>query len=148
MAEKELDPVVDAMIDQWWELKALMKPIKDSLKPFEDVELRLRQAIVGKLWPAAEGHEGTKYHDLGHGFKLKANVKIKRSIDEAALPAVEELFNKQFDRDPKDIFPRNPSLDLKKFRELPAEEQKVILQALVVKPESPTLELVEPEEKK
>lgn len=121
-------------IGRWNELQAKLASIKDE-------EMKLRKEIFEECFPTPV--EGTATVDMPEGWKLKGNYKLTRSIDEAALPAVLAELRKH--KVPTDtIITYKPNLSLSDYRKLDPKWQRVLEQALTVKPGAPTLELVAP----
>lgn len=139
-----IDPTTQAMIDEWYGVKTKIDSYKPELEPLIDREKALRLAIVALLWPADKPeNEGTQRIELGHGWKMKANVKIDRkvieeTIDQVLIDMQKALVNTT------DLIKWWPDLNLKVYRKLTAEQQEMINQALTIKPASPTLELEPP----
>lgn len=119
------------------------KQISDQVSELKAEETRLRMEIFGAMFQ--EPAEGTNTVDLPKGWKLKATHKINRNIDEAALPSIlEELGEGMGDR----LVRYKPELNVSEYRKLTDEQRHTLDQALVVKPGTPTLELVPPREEK
>lgn len=139
-----MDPKVDSMIVEWWETKSKVNAYKPLLDPLIDSEKKLRLAIVAILWPADKPeNEGTQRVELGPGYKLKANVKIDRKVLKDKIYGTLEYMKKS-GMPTDELINWEPQLNLKAYRALTAEQQKVIEEALEIKPASPTLELEEP----
>jgi hypothetical protein len=84
--------------------------------------------------------------DLDQGWTLKLTHKIDRKVDEAALPAVQEQL-RLLEINPDPLVKMKPDLDTKAYKALKLvnpDAAKVFEQALIIKPASPTLELVAP----
>lgn len=132
----------DELILKWQEKQAMIEKARKDIMPVVEEERRLRQEVILATW-GDKPKEGTNTLELGAGYKLKAVIKIERKVDEAVLPAVKERM-KELKLRPDMLFVDKPQLDLKVYRQLTAEQQKVVDEALVIKPSAPTLELVEP----
>lgn len=139
-----MDPKVEFMVGEWWGLKAKINKYKPLVEPLVDAEKKLRLSIVAVLWPADKPeNEGTQRVELGSGYKLKANVKIDRKVlKDRVLGVLESMKKSGMPTD--DLINWEPQLNLKAYRALTAEQQKVVEEALEIKPASPTLELEEP----
>lgn len=121
-------------IGRWNELQAKLASIKDE-------EMKLRKEIFEECFPTPV--EGTATIDMPEGWTLKGTYKLTRSIDEAALPAVlAELRKHKVSTDT--IITYKPNLSLSNYRKLDPKWQRVLEQAMTVKPGAPTLELVAP----
>lgn len=111
-------------------------------------EMALRKEVVALFFPSPK--EGTNNAELPANWKLKYTHKIDRKVDEAAIDAVKiKLREMQVNPDPL----------LRTLHEVAVTEYKSLIQinpaaakvfesALIIKPGSPTLELVPPKEKK
>ncbi len=103
--------------------------------------MKLRKEIFEECFPTPV--EGTATIDMPEGWALKGTYKLTRSIDEAALPAVlAELRKHKVSTDT--IITYKPNLSLSNYRKLDPKWQRVLEQAMTVKPGAPTLELVAP----
>jgi hypothetical protein len=125
------------LIYDWYDAKEAAEAAKSTI----ELEQNLRKKVVEELFKNAP--EGTQKLELGNGYTLKASIKLDRKLDEAALSAVsEELRKTGFN--PEMLIEYKPSLKTKIYRELSVEQTKIFDKALIVKPASPTLELVLP----
>ena len=121
-------------IMQWNELQEKLAFIKQE-------EARLRKEIVDKLF--SEASVGTNTIELGKGYKLKAVIKENTSIDTAALSSL-KLPAGALDG----VIVYKPSLSATGYKKMPANLQRILDTALVVKPGTPALSLVEPKKEK
>ena len=111
-----------------------------------ELEQELRKQVQAALFPAPK--EGANTMELNAGWKLKLTYKLDRKLDEATLPAVKEELRKM-NVNPDPLVKMKPELDLAAYRNLmkiAPEAGKVFDQALMIKPASPTLELISPKE--
>lgn len=121
-------------IGRWNDLQSKLASIKDE-------EMKLRKEIFEQCFPTPV--EGTATVDMPEGWKLKGTYKLTRSLDEAALPAViAELHKHKVATD--QLITYKPSLSLSTYRKLDPKWQRVLEQAMEIKPGAPTLELVAP----
>jgi len=107
-------------------------------------EQELRKEIAALFF--LEPTEGTNKVELEQGWTLKLTHKIDRKVDEAALPAVQEQL-RLLEINPDPLVKMKPDLDTKAYKALKLvnpDAAKVFEQALIIKPASPTLELVAP----
>ena len=80
---------------------------------------------------------------MPEGWKLKGTYKLTRSLDEAALPAViAELHKHKVTTD--QLITYKPNLNIATYRKLDPKWQRVLEQAMEIKPGAPTLELLAP----
>lgn len=131
------DPDYLAKLTLWQQTKA-------QAEQFTATERRLREELFSAAFPAPA--EGTNNIDLPEGWKLKGVLKINRTLDEAALPAVmEAVRGMNFNPDP--LVKYKPELALRDYKALPENVRYVFDAALTIKPGLPTIELVAPKVK-
>lgn len=127
---------INQTIGRWW-------AIKQKLQMLNFEEKTLRSAIVKHFFP--DPVEGTNTQDMPKGWKLKLTHKLERKIDEAALDAVLEKLP-EGSRDKLVRF--KPELNKRGYNALHEVQKEIFEEALITKPASPQLTLVEPKEKK
>lgn len=126
--------VTEADIQEWYMLQ-------DKLKTLKTNESILRSKIFKGLFPTPK--EGTNIFDLSQGYVLKGKYSLTRTIDIGALQALRTEFESV--SIPVDsLIKWEPSLKLKEYRELTAEQMTLFDQCLTIKPGSPALEIVLP----
>jgi len=138
MSEKELDL---ELLNAWWNAFNEAEAAKAVIRR----EQELRKQVFEYYFK--DPREGTNYLELPNGWRLKAIYKLDRKIDEAALPAVKEQL-KELGVNVDALVEYKPTLKTKLYRELTAEQARIFDQALTIKPSSPIIELVQPEETK
>lgn len=127
------------LLNAWWNAFTEAEAAKAAIKR----EQELRRQVFEHYFK--NPREGTNYVELPDGWRLKGIYKLDRKIDEAALPAVKEQLKEMgVNADP--LVEYKPSLKIKLYRELTAEQMRIFDQALIIKPSSPTIELVKPKE--
>lgn len=121
-------------IHQWYEMNQQLSTLRAS-------EMLLRKKIFGGLFPNPV--EGTNKHELGDGWLLKASYSLTRDIDPGALQAAKEMLveNKI---NPDLLVNYKPSLVKSAYNKLTVEQQALFDQVLVIKPGSPSMEVVLP----
>lgn len=129
------------LLNAWWNAFNEAEAAKAVIRR----EQELRKQVFEYYFK--DPREGTNYLDLPNGWRLKAIYKLDRKIDEAALPAVKEQL-KELGVNVDALVEYKPTLKTKLYRELTAEQSRIFDQALTIKPSSPIIELVEPEETK
>jgi len=123
---------------------ALWQKTKSQVDQLSANEKRLREELFGVAFPTPV--EGTNNVDLPEGWKLKGVLKINRTLDEAALPAVmNAVRGMNFNPDP--LVRYKLELALKDYKALPENVRHVFDAALTIKPGLPTIELVAPKVK-
>jgi len=125
---------------EWYEaLKAA-----EAAKLVVATEQALRKEVAELFFPTPS--EGVNSTPLAEGWALKYTYKIDRKLDEAALPAVKAKLQ-EMEVNTDVLVVMKPSLDTKAYKALVTlnpEGAKIFEQAMIIKPGSPTLELVAP----
>lgn len=104
-------------------------------------ERELRKKVFGVLFAAP--CEGANTLELGNGWELKGVYKLSRTVDEAALGDVfRQLHEAGVNADL--LIKWRPELVQRHYRQLTEEQRQIMDQALIIKPDSPVLELKEP----
>lgn len=129
-----------ALLEEWRHLKAEV----ERLAPTIAKERELRARVFTAFYPTPK--EGTNTAELQDGWKLKGFYKLDRKVDEASLQAVSEQL-RSMGVNSETLVGWEPKLKTATYRELTAEQRATFDQALTIKPGSPTLELLPPEEK-
>ena len=144
-AAKVLDELEPATLFERLRVWDAYRSAKDLLKVITEPEMTLRKTIFAEAFP--EAVENTNTLELGEGWKLKANNKYTRVIDESTLTGtLAELREMKVNTDL--LVENKPVLDMKMYRLLTAEQHQVLSQSVTTKPAAPELELVAPKEKK
>lgn len=118
-------------------------------------EAALREEVVNRIF-ANNVMAGTYNYELGQGYKLKCVRKdtykpVTKVNGEGitisdALQRIRELGNEgNFIADR--IIKWNPELSITEFKQSPDNIKKIILDAVIIKPAMPTLEVIEPKRK-
>jgi hypothetical protein len=138
--ESSMDPtpLVTSLITEWYSLTKEIEAFKEKQMKRE---MELRRLLVAALFQTPA--EGTQYEDMPAGWRLKLQYKIDRKVDEAALPAVKDRL-REIGVNPDLYVVNKPELSLTSYRLLTEEQRQILDQALIIKPASPTLELVPP----
>lgn len=118
----------------WNEMQVQLKKLKDE-------EMALRRRIFATYFPNPV--EGTNNVPLAQDWILKATYPITRDIDIGALQALSpKLVEAAISVDK--LIQYKPSLIIKEYRTLTAEQNHLFDQCLVIKPGSPALEIILP----
>lgn len=126
--------VTQADLIEWENLSKELSRIKAA-------EMLLRTKIYKGLF--AEPKEGVNSVPLANNYELKADRKISRSIDEAAMNAnIEQLSAVGVIL--RDIVKFEPQLILSNYRKLTAEQLQVVDQFVESKDGAPSLKIVLP----
>lgn len=134
--------VTQADLTEWYRLQEELKRIKAS-------EMLLRIKIYKGLF--YEPVEGTNSLPLEGGWVIKAKRTIQRDIDLAAL-TVNATLNPDTNTSrlseagivPESLVTWKPSLVLKAYKLLTAEQMEIFNECLVIKDGSPAIEIVLP----
>lgn len=133
-----------AVLDEW--AAAAAEAAKAKLIIEKEQELRKQVATLFFTEPK----EGVNATDLAQGWKLKLAYKIDRKVDEAAIAAVKEQLT-EMGISIDTLLTYKPFLATAAYKSLVTVNPlagKIFDQALIIKPASPTLELVPPKEAK
>ena len=135
----EILPQPPATVDdlkRWDDLKKAIAAQMPTALILQEKELRAR--IVASFFPQPK--EGTNAYPLANGYRLKYVNSIKRDVDPGEYQARQQEFT-----DAGIAFASmlvwKPNLDKKAYNTLTAEQQNVFDRCLIVKPESPQLEI-------
>lgn len=115
--------------------------LQDELKKIKAKEMLLRTKIFKFYFPTPE--EGTNNHPLPDGYVLKGKHTITREVDPGAFQAMRQQFQ-EAGIHPDLMVQWKPSLKIKEYRELTAEQLHLFDQCLIIKDGSPALEIVLP----
>ena len=144
-----ITPRLTQDLQTWQNLRKQADELRARLDSLNVAERQLRSTIAHEAFaevPRPLGSlEGTHTLDLGAGWKLKAGFKIKREVDEATLPDIKVRLQQQL-INPDTLFRYKPALNVKAYRQLTAEAQKLVDSALEIRPELPDLELIAPKD--
>lgn len=130
------------LLEDWRLAKVEVEEIKSILAR----ERELRQQVFDAFFP--EPKEGTNTIMLPAKWKLKGQFKLDRQIDRGALDSVLEQLRKKEKVNSDDLIEIMPKLRLTNYRALTKEQRDIFDQALVIKPQTPTIEIVPPPESK
>lgn len=123
-------------LKRWDDLKKAIAAQMPTALILQEKELRAR--IVASFFPNPK--EGTNAYPLANGYRLKFVNSIKREVDQGEYQARQQEFV-----DAKipaaSLLVWKPALDKKQYNTLTAEQQAIFDRCLIVKPESPQLEI-------
>jgi len=119
---------------KWYEMN-------DNLKALRGSEMVLRKKIFGAAFP--DPKEGTNSYAMEDGYVLKGKHSLTREIDPGAFGAIKDMM-REAGVNPDELVQYKPSLVLKKYRELGEDNKHLFEQCLIIKPGSPSLEIVLP----
>lgn len=128
-----------ALVAEWYEVQAKIEAMRQEAAPLVTAEKELRQKIVGTAF--LDKLEGTHDLEMPAGWKLKGTLKLDRKVDAGKVEEVKAVLGEA------SPFRFKPEVDLKLYRGLTAEQQKIADQAITTKPSLPSLELLPPEDK-
>lgn len=137
MSEIPENKVTQADLSAWYEMSQQLKTLRAK-------EMLLRKKIFDNAFP--EPKEGTNNFELADGYMLKGKYELNRDIDQGALDALKDTLREK-GINPDVLVKYKPSLSIREYRQLTEEEHKLFDQCLIVKPGSPSLEIVLPKRK-
>ena len=117
------------------ELLAAWEKASLELKDAKALEITLRKEVVAEFFKSPT--EGTNSVELAGKRQLKYDHKFSRTIDEAALSAVQDKMS--IDK----LVKFKPSLALKEYKALSPDLKLIFDEAVIMKPGSPSIEIVE-----
>ncbi len=131
------------------ELLMHWKKIKNQAEALKIAEADLRKYIVKRMFPNAK--EGTNNHELGNGYKLKAEIKYNYKIDnekiDSVLAKIATIGN-EGQIVAERLIRWAPSLSLTEYRNILNQDiKKKIDSVLTITDAMPTLSIVEPKAK-
>ncbi|CUS06491.1 hypothetical protein FDJ62_gp30 [Acinetobacter phage Loki] len=134
----------DNLITGWSDLKEQMNRLKAQ-------ELEMRNEIIKRFFSRDLDKEGTINHELGRGWKLKAEFKKTYGFTttedlNAALDKLEDQ-SPEFKLLVERLVGWSPKLSVSEYKKLPDDFRKIIDEVIVIKPSQPTVTLVEPKTK-
>ena len=124
-------------LNEWFGLASRLKTMKKR-------EMELRKKIFTGAFPHPT--EGTNSFALEGNYKLKGTYKLDRQVDMAAFQALSEEM-KGADIAADGMIKLKPSLIASEYKRLNDEQRHVFDQCIIIKPGSPTLEIIPPKKK-
>lgn len=142
-------PTFEEMMNKWYALMEEMRPLAEKILEIRTKEQELRKNIIAASFKPEPGKaflEGTQYRELGNGYRLKADLKIERKVQEDKLtPETCDLMkNNLINLD--ELLRVKHEVNVKPMRQLTAEQQKLFDTLLVITQPMPTMEVVPPKE--
>ncbi len=135
------------MVDQAEMFKQLQlwNEAKEKLKIIKDQEMVLRKECLKMAFP--DGKTGANTMPLGGGWKLTGTYKLNYSFDESTLDlAIHALAEVGVDTKELIRVKREPAMTA--VNKMSKDTRKILEAAMITKPGTPTLVLVEPKAKK
>lgn len=123
---------ISKYLEEWYKLQQQLKQVKED-------EMELRKYIFETLFPNPV--VGVNTANIGHGYELRATVKLNYTVDKAALISASDTFDGA-DIDPVKLIKYKPELSLTEYNKLTNEQRRLFDYCLVTKPGSPTMEIV------
>ena len=134
MSEIQKDEVTMADIIAWSEAAEQLAAIKNT-------EMLLRNRVFkGKFLNPVEGTNSTP---LLNNYVLKATYKLNRTIELEAVSTLADDLHKA-GINTTELIKYKPELDIKAYKALNEDQRKVFDMCLIVKPGTPSLEIVLP----
>jgi hypothetical protein len=126
--------VTQADLSEWYKMAQDLRNLKAK-------ESLLRKKIFESAFP--DPKEGTNSYDLADGYVLKGQHVLNRDIDIGALDAMKSKLREQ-GVNPDNLVKYKPELKKAEYNKLTEEQKKLFDQCLIIKPGSPSLEIVLP----
>ena len=124
-------------LEDWYKLQEDLSRIKNA-------EMLLRKKIFDHYFKAPK--EGTNTQPLRDGYALKGGYVINRAVDVALLTNFNEKL-KSAGVSVDKLVKYEPKLAVSEYRTLTEEQRQLFDQVLVIKPGSPSLEIVLPKKR-
>lgn len=137
MASIPSNEVTQADLEQWYRLQEELAAMRKS-------EMLLRLKIFGHYFP--DPKEGTNSADLSDGYVIKGKRTINREIDKGGLLAMTPQLA-EAGIPLAELVDWKPSLVLRQYRGLTAEQTHLFDQCLIVKDGAPALEIMKPKKR-
>ena len=115
-----------------------------ELKRLKAREMELRKSLFNGAFPFPT--EGTNTFNLEGGYKLKGTYKLERSVDTAAFQALSTEM-KEADIAADGMLRFKASLIASEYKRLTDEQRHLFDQCIIIKPGSPSLEIIPPKKK-
>ena len=138
MTEIPEDKLTPELLASWYEMA-------DQLKSLRASEALLRKSIFKKAFPNPK--EGTNKYELDDGYVLSGKYALTRSVDEGAYSSIlDNLYEAKIKVDKLVKF--KPSISKSEYSRLTDEQRDLFDQCLVIKPGSPSLDIILPAKNK
>lgn len=132
----EIPAITQEDLARWYEMKQQLATLRAT-------EMMLRKRIFAHYFP--EPDEGVNNFTLPDGYVLKGTQGIDRQIDEPTFLAMVNVLHDEYEiPNPEILIRRKPELVIKEYRKLTDKQMHGFDQCLIIKPESPSLEIVKP----
>lgn len=121
-------------LSNWYKLSKELKLLRVK-------EMLLRKSLFATMFPDPD--EGVNKYDLDDGYVVKGTYALERKIDQGAFDAMKEkLIEAEVKVDA--IVTYAPSLAKKVYNALNEDQVNLMDQCLIIKPASPSMEIVKP----
>lgn len=134
MVEIPQNQVTQADLAEWYKMAQDLRNLKAK-------ESLLRKKIFGSAFP--DPKEGTNNYDLPDGYVLKGQHVLNRDVDIGALDALKPKLREE-GMNPDNLIKYKPELKKAEYNKLTEGQKKLFDQCLIIKPGSPSLEIVLP----
>lgn len=134
MVEIPQNQVTQEDLAAWYQMSQELRTLKAK-------ESLLRKKIFGSAFP--DPKEGTNNYDLADGYVLKGQHVLNRDVDIGALDALKPKLREE-GVNPDNLVKYKPELKKAEYNKLTQEQKQLFDQCLIIKPGSPSLEIVLP----
>lgn len=144
------EPTFEEMMSKWYALMEEMRPLAEKILELRTKEQELRKNIIFASFKPEPGKaflEGVQYRELGKGYRLKADLKVERKVQEEMLSneAVLKMIT-EAKINLQELLRIKHEVNVKPMRQLTAEQQKLFDTLLVITQPMPTMEVIPPKE--
>ena len=130
-----MDIETGKLLQDWYFAKSELDRVKER-------ERILRDQLVAKF-RTSEDQEGSVGVDIGAGYKLRIAFGLNRTVDVAAWSAIESEL-RDAGADTINLINWKPTLSIKEYNNLTADQRAIMDACVESKPKTPTLTIVEP----
>ncbi len=137
--DREAQPIATDPGERYMQILAEWQDDKRKLAFYKEREKENRLTLFAGTFPNPK--EGTQSFKLADGRTVKAQYKINRKVDEAALPATLARMRELGVANADALVTYKPSLAKREWNTLSPENKLVFSDAIIATPGTPTLEV-------
>jgi len=121
-------------LSEWYDMSQKLKHLRAA-------EMLLRKKLFGIAFPDPE--EGTNKYELEDGYVLNGQYQLNRDVGQGAFDAIKEKLREEHVT-PEELVGYKPSLKKAHYNKLTDTQRLLFDQCLIIKPASPSMEIVLP----
>lgn len=137
MVEIPEDEFSERDLQEWYKAKQELARVKSR-------EMLLRMKVFRACFPVPK--EGTNSFELPDGYVLKATYGLNRDVDMGAFQVLKPMLEEN-NISADALVQYRASLKKAEYNKLTEEERRLVDQALIIKPGSPSMDIVKPKKK-